>query len=110
MDLYISMNNDLTWELKAIHYKLSRFSKGVETRLGMKEALVVVAIFPVGIQMEDSEALARVDAGTLIEDANRECVAPQQGASGPPTGGMLHGFNTLSNVISEAIMVEFSHE
>lgn len=46
--LYISMNEDLTWELKAVHYKFARFLEGAGTRSGMGEASMVDAKFFMG--------------------------------------------------------------
>lgn len=51
LDLYISMNKDLTRELKATHYKFVCFSESAGTRLGLGEALMAMAKFSVGMQM-----------------------------------------------------------
>lgn len=55
LDLYISMNEDLTWELKATHYKFTQFLDGARTRSSMGKASVVVAKFSMDTQMEDPE-------------------------------------------------------
>lgn len=76
LDLYISMNDDLTRELKATHYKFVKFSKGAGTRSGMGIALVVVAKFSVGIQIKDLEAPIGATIETLAKGIGRECTAP----------------------------------
>lgn len=47
LDLSMSMNKDLTRELKATHYKCTRFFEGARTRPSMGEASIVAAKFPV---------------------------------------------------------------
>lgn len=50
LDLYMNMNKDLVWELKATHFKFAQFLEGAGIRLGLGEAFMVVAKFSVGIQ------------------------------------------------------------
>lgn len=45
LDLYISMNEDLTRELKDVHNKFAQFLKGIETKAGMGEASIAMAKF-----------------------------------------------------------------
>lgn len=52
----MSMNEDLVRELKVAHYKFTWFVKGARTRLGMVEALVAIARFLVGTQIEGPKA------------------------------------------------------
>lgn len=49
LDLYMGKNKDLTWELKATHYRFARFSKGVRMRATMGEASIVVVKVSVGM-------------------------------------------------------------
>lgn len=76
LDLYIGMNENLTQELKATHYKFSRFLEGARIRSGMNKASVVVAKFFVGMQMEDPKVPARVDVVSQTKGIDRRCTIP----------------------------------
>lgn len=49
LELYMSKNENLVWELKVAHYKFAHFLEGARTRLSLGEALVVVAKLSIGI-------------------------------------------------------------
>lgn len=70
LDLYIDMNENLTLELKATHYKFTRFLEGAGTRPTMGEAFAMVARISMGIQTEDLEVLAGVNMATQTECAD----------------------------------------
>lgn len=71
------MNENLTWELKAVHYKFTQFLEGVDMRSGMGKAFVKLERFFVGTQMENPEILAGVNAVTQTKGAGGGCAVPQ---------------------------------
>lgn len=60
--------------------------------------------------MESLEIPMRVDAVIQIEGASRGCEVPRQGASNPSVASMPCRHGALFGTISEAVIVESSHE
>lgn len=87
LDLYIGMNEDLTWELKAAHYKFSEFLKGARTRSIMDEASIVATKFSMGTQMQNLMVPTGVNAMTQTK-------APVEGAQSCNREFLVHRWET----------------